>query len=99
MVFLVAGEFTAFLYLEEAKAIRRTESLCCTLLVLTAEEGEEWRRKQAAVILIACLPPGYGSEIEPRKNVAVGIQCNLTVLNLSGTEKGKLLFYACRVSE
>lgn len=28
---------------------------------------EEWRRKQAAVILIACLPPGYGSEIEPRK--------------------------------
>lgn len=55
----------------------------------------EWWRKQAAVILIACLPPGYGSEIEPRKkNVAAGIQCNFTVLILSGTERVKLLFFA-----
>lgn len=44
------------------------------------------RKEQAAVILIACLPPGYGSEIEPRKNVAVEIQCNFTVLMLSGTQ-------------
>lgn len=49
---------------------------------------KEWRRKQAAVILIACLPPGYGSEIEPRKkNVAADIQSNFTVLILSGTER------------
>lgn len=59
----------------------------------------ERRRKQASVILIACLPPGYGSEIEPRKNVAVKIQCNRTVLILSGTERVKLLFFATTVAE
>lgn len=37
--------------------------------VLTVEGEEGWRRKPAAVILIACLPPGYGSEIEPRKKM------------------------------
>lgn len=97
-VCLVAGWIlTAFLYQLKAKAIRRTKSPCCTLLVLTAEGEEEWRRRQAAVILIACLPPGYGSEIEPRKNVAAEIQCNFTVLILSGTERVKLLFFASRV--
>jgi len=63
-------------------------------------EGGECRRKQAAVILIACLPPGYGSEIEPRKkNVSVEIQCNFTVSILSGTERVKLLSFASQVSE
>lgn len=61
---------TAFLDQLRAKAISRAESLCCILPVLTAGgakevEEEEDCRKPAAVILIACLPPGYGSEIEP----------------------------------
>lgn len=44
--------------------------MLCIACAKSCRRGEWWRN-QAAVILIACLPPGYGSEIEPRKNVAV----------------------------
>lgn len=57
----------AFLYQLKQKAIRGTKSPCCSLLVLTAEGAEEQCRKQAAVILIACLPSGYRSEQQPRE--------------------------------
>lgn len=73
----------AFLYQLKQKAIRGTKSPCCTLLVLRAEGPEEQCRKQAAVILIACLASGYRSELQPKKkknkNIAVKFQCNFSV--------------------
>lgn len=57
------------------------------------EEDEQGCRKPAAVILIACLPPGYGSEKEAgiiKKNaVEKAVQCGHVVLVLSGSARMK----------